>query len=76
MENPLADRQTWVAMSNSRYQSIENIRFLAFVNYKIEDLIFGHFYFTLFLNNRFILLHKNVFSIKQDCFNSKKNVFA
>ena len=30
-----------VAMSNSRYLSIENIRFLAFVNTKIEDSIFG-----------------------------------
>ena len=31
-------------MSNPRYLSIENIRFLAFVNKKIEDSIFDSFF--------------------------------
>jgi len=33
-------------MSNPRYLSIENIRFLAYVNKKIEDSIFDRFFHT------------------------------
>ena len=65
-----------LAMANPCYQSIENIRFLAFVNYKIEESIFGHFYFTLSQTIGSFCIDKNVFSIKQDRFASKKNVLT
>jgi len=61
-----------LAMANPFYQSIENIHFLAFVNYKIKESIFGHFYFTLLLTIGSFCFDKNVFSIKQDRFASKK----
>ena len=59
-------------MSNPRYLSIKNIHFLAFVNKKIKDSIFGRFFHT-FANQsvRFALI-KNVFSIKQNRFAWKK----
>ena len=41
---------TWVAMSNSRYLSIENIRFLAFVNKKNRRFDFWSLIFHTFAN--------------------------
>ena len=48
-----------ISSSNVKFsllKTLKNIRFLAFVNKKIEDLIFVPKFFTLLLTNLFVLL--------------------